>query len=52
MKGYPYAFYIALDGNGINGLEGIPEPERERLLAMTPATYTGLAAELARRLKR
>lgn len=23
MRGYPYAFYIALDGNGINGLEGM-----------------------------
>lgn len=23
MKGYPYTFYIALDGNGINGLEGM-----------------------------
>ena len=23
IKGYPYAFYIALDGNGINGLEGL-----------------------------
>ncbi len=22
MKSYPYSFYIALDGNGINGLEG------------------------------
>ena len=22
MKGYPYAYHIALDGNGINGLEG------------------------------
>ncbi len=22
IKGYPYAFHIALDGNGINGLEG------------------------------
>jgi hypothetical protein len=22
VKGYPYAFHIALDGNGINGLEG------------------------------
>src|SRR5215470_12336028 len=22
-KGYPYAFHIALDGNGINGLEGM-----------------------------
>ena len=28
----------------------IPPAERERLLAMTPATYTGLAAVLARRL--
>ncbi len=27
----------------------IPEAERERLLALTPAQYTGLAAELARR---
>ena len=26
----------------------IPEPEKQRLLAMTPASYTGLAAELAR----
>lgn len=23
MKGYPYSYYIALDGNGINGLEGM-----------------------------
>ncbi|HVK40940.1 MAG TPA: hypothetical protein VM471_00555 [Phenylobacterium sp.] len=23
MRGYPYAFYIALDGNGANGLEGM-----------------------------
>jgi hypothetical protein len=23
MRGYPYAFYVALDGNGINGLEGM-----------------------------
>ncbi len=23
MKSYPYAFHIALDGNGINGLEGL-----------------------------
>ena len=23
MKNYPYAFHIALDGNGINGLEGL-----------------------------
>ncbi|HWH83981.1 MAG TPA: adenylosuccinate lyase [Burkholderiaceae bacterium] len=28
----------------------IPPAERQRLLALTPATYTGLAAELARRI--
>jgi adenylosuccinate lyase len=28
----------------------IPAPERERLLAMTPGSYTGLAATLARRV--
>ena len=33
----------------IDGLE-IPPSEKERLLAMTPATYTGKAAELARRV--
>ena len=33
----------------IRGLE-IPVVERDRLLAMTPASYTGLAAELALRL--
>ncbi|MDO8376699.1 MAG: adenylosuccinate lyase, partial [Aquabacterium sp.] len=27
----------------------IPQADRDRLLAMTPATYTGMAAELARR---
>jgi adenylosuccinate lyase len=27
----------------------IPEPEKQRLLALTPATYTGMAARLARR---
>jgi adenylosuccinate lyase len=27
----------------------LPAPERERLKAMTPASYTGLAATLARR---
>jgi adenylosuccinate lyase len=27
----------------------IPEPEKQRLLALTPATYIGKAAELARR---
>ena len=33
----------------IDGLE-IPPAEKERLLAMTPATYTGKAAELAKRV--
>ncbi len=33
----------------IRSLE-IPQAERDRLLAMTPASYTGKAAELARRL--
>ena len=33
----------------IRSLE-IPEAERERLLAMTPASYTGMAARLARRV--
>src|SRR5215468_12731922 len=23
VRGYPYAFHIALDGNGMNGLEGM-----------------------------
>ena len=32
----------------IKELKGIPEGERERLLALTPATYIGKAAELAR----
>jgi adenylosuccinate lyase len=34
----------------IRGLSGLPEAERARLLAMTPRTYIGLAAELARRI--
>jgi adenylosuccinate lyase len=34
----------------IRGLSGLPEAERERLLAMTPQTYIGMAAELARRI--
>ncbi len=34
----------------IKTLAGIPEAERERLLALTPATYTGKAAELARKV--
>ena len=33
----------------ISGLE-IPEEEKQRLLAMTPGSYTGKAAELARRI--
>jgi adenylosuccinate lyase len=32
----------------INGLSGIPEAERKRLLDLTPAKYIGRAAELAR----
>lgn len=30
----------------------IPELDRERLMSLTPATYTGMAADLARRLAR
>ena len=33
----------------IDGLE-IPQPDKDRLLAMTPASYIGKAAELARRV--
>ena len=33
----------------VEGL-AIPEPDRRRLLAMTPASYTGLAEDLARRI--
>ncbi len=33
----------------IRGL-GVPEAEKTRLLALTPATYVGLAAELAKRI--
>ena len=33
----------------IRSLE-IPEAEKERLLSMTPASYVGKAAELARRV--
>ncbi len=32
----------------INGIQGIPEEARNRLLALTPANYTGLAEKLAR----
>ena len=34
----------------IKGLTGIPEPERARLLALTPSSYTGKAVDLARRI--
>jgi adenylosuccinate lyase len=34
----------------ISGLSQIPEAERKRLLALTPATYIGKAAELARKI--
>ncbi len=34
----------------IKGLDGIPDAEKQRLLALTPANYTGKAAELARRI--
>jgi adenylosuccinate lyase len=33
----------------INSLE-IPQAEKDRLLAMTPGSYVGMAAELARRV--
>jgi adenylosuccinate lyase len=34
----------------IKGLQGIPEAEKQRLLALTPAGYIGKAVELARRI--
>ena len=34
----------------IASLSGIPEEERKRLLELTPASYTGKAAELARKI--
>jgi adenylosuccinate lyase len=34
----------------IRGLSAVPEAERERLLALTPASYIGKAAELARKV--
>ena len=34
----------------ISGLTGIPEAERQRLIELTPATYIGKAAELARKI--
>ena len=34
----------------IKNLKGIPEAEKQRLLALTPATYIGKAVELAKRI--
>jgi adenylosuccinate lyase len=34
----------------IKGLQGIPEAEKQRLLALTPANYIGKAVALARRI--
>ncbi len=34
----------------IGGLTGIPEPEKRRLMNLSPATYIGQAAELARKI--
>ncbi|HSN41108.1 MAG TPA: adenylosuccinate lyase [Burkholderiales bacterium] len=34
----------------IQSLTALPEAEKQRLLAMTPATYTGKAAELAKKI--
>jgi adenylosuccinate lyase len=34
----------------INGLSGIPEAEKKRLLALTPANYIGKAADLAKKI--
>jgi hypothetical protein len=50
MRGYPYAFYVALDGNGANGLEGMAgmclflyDPATERF-AWKVSYYDGIAA--------
>ncbi|MBW3579202.1 MAG: hypothetical protein KY462_15995 [Actinobacteria bacterium] len=50
MKGYPYAFHIALDGNGVNGLEGLAgvclflyDPEADTY-AYKIAYFDGIAA--------
>ena len=50
MRGYPYAFYVALDGNGANGLEGMAgmclflyDPATERF-AWKISYYDGIAA--------
>jgi len=50
VRGYPYAFYIALDGNGLNGLEGMAgmclflfDPATDRY-AWKIVYYDGVAA--------
>ncbi len=50
VKGYPFAFHIALDGNGINGLEGLAgvclflyDPDGDRY-AYKIQYYDGIAA--------
>ncbi|MEY2952843.1 MAG: hypothetical protein RLZZ401_930 [Pseudomonadota bacterium] len=40
----------AQDLHGLINSLTIPDAEKQRLLAMTPASYTGMAAELARRV--
>ena len=43
----------AIDAQALRAFIGglpIPPAERERLLALEPSSYTGLAAELARRI--
>src|SRR5262245_9553993 len=53
MKGYPYAFHIALDGNGINGLEGMAGVclflfnPNDNSYAYKIQYYSGAAADLA-----
>ena len=34
----------------IQGLKGVPETEKQRLLALTPGSYIGLAVELAKKI--
>jgi adenylosuccinate lyase len=35
----------------VNGLEGVPREAKQQLAELTPATYTGNAAQQARQLK-
>ena len=41
---------VANDVQGFIAKLALPEEEKTRLLAMTPGSYTGKAAELARRI--